>query len=90
MPKLRVMTNKIVVRALFTEYRALPITTIYLYLILLWLDIVATSGEDGRKSLMREIELGKLLGENPQTNIVEFIGCVTTQGKKILTTEIKC
>ena len=39
---------------------------------------------------MREIELGKLLGENPQTNIVEFIGCVTTQGKKILTTEIKC
>ena len=31
---------------------------------------------------MREIELGKLLGEKPQTNIVEFIGCVTTQGKK--------
>jgi len=29
---------------------------------------------------MREIELGKLLGEKPQPNIVEFIGCVTTQG----------
>ncbi|KAJ7388610.1 Hemicentin-1 [Desmophyllum pertusum] len=28
-----------------------------------------TSGEDGRKSLTREIELGKLLGENPQPNI---------------------
>ena len=43
--------------------------------------IVATSGEEGRKALMREIELGKLLGENPQPNIVKFIGCVTTQGK---------
>jgi len=42
--------------------------------------IVATSGEEGRKSLMREIRLGKLLGEKPQPNIVEFIGCVTTQG----------
>jgi len=38
-----------------------------------------TSGEDGRKSLMREIELGKLLGDNRQANIVQFIGCVTTQ-----------
>jgi len=42
--------------------------------------IVATSGEEGRKSLIREIELGKLLGEKPQPNIVKFIGCVTTQG----------
>ena len=33
---------------------------------------------------MREIELGKLLGEKPQPNIVKFIGCVTTQGKKCL------
>ena len=32
---------------------------------------------------MREIELGKLLGKNPQPNIVKFIGCVTTQGKKL-------
>ncbi|XP_020615347.1 tyrosine kinase receptor Cad96Ca-like [Orbicella faveolata] len=38
-----------------------------------------TSGEEGRRSLMREIELGKLLAEKPQPNIVEFIGCVTTQ-----------
>ena len=58
---------------------------IYCYLILLhcmWFKIIATSGEEGRKSLMREIELGKLLGEKPQPNIVKFIGCVTTQGKK--------
>jgi len=33
---------------------------------------------------MREIELGKLLGENPQENIVKFIGCVTTQGKTLI------
>ena len=32
---------------------------------------------------MREIELGKLLGEKPQPNIVTFIGCVTTQGKHL-------
>ena len=32
---------------------------------------------------MREIELGKLLGKNPQPNIVKFIGCVTTEGKKV-------
>ncbi|XP_022810355.1 tyrosine kinase receptor Cad96Ca-like, partial [Stylophora pistillata] len=29
-----------------------------------------TAGEDGRKCLMREIELGKLIGENNQPNIV--------------------
>ena len=59
---------------------------IYFYLNLshcTWFKIVATSGEEGRKSLMREIELGKLLGERPQPNIVKFIGCVTTQGKKL-------
>ena len=58
---------------------------IYFYLNLLhctWFKIVATSGEEGRKSLTREIELGKLIGRNPQPNIVKFIGCVTTQGKK--------
>ena len=48
---------------------------------MLWCYTVAASGEDGRKSLMREIELRKLLGENSQENIVQFIGCVTTQGK---------
>ena len=51
---------------------------------MLWCYTVATSGEDGRKSLMREIELGKLLGEKPQENIVKFIGCVTTQGKTFI------
>ena len=39
----------------------------------------ATAGEEGRKALMREIELGKRLEEVPQPNIVKFIGCVTTQ-----------
>jgi len=34
---------------------------------------------------MREIELGKLLGEDTQENIVKFIGCVTNQGKTQLT-----
>ena len=51
---------------------------------MLWCYTVATSGEDGRKSLMREIELGKLLGEDTQENIVKFIGCVTTQGKTLI------
>ena len=32
---------------------------------------------------MREIELGKMFGENPQPNIINFIGCVTTQRKEI-------
>ena len=50
---------------------------------MLWCYTAATSGEDGRKSLMREIELGKLLGGKPQANIVQFIGCVTTQGKTL-------
>ena len=50
---------------------------------MLWCYTLATSGEDGRKSLMREIELGKLLGGNTQENIVKFIGCVTTQGKTL-------
>jgi len=58
-------------------------TIVYLYFIMLWCYTVATSGEDGRKSLMREIELGKLLGGNSQENIVKFIGCVTTQGKTL-------
>ena len=33
---------------------------------------------------MKEIVLGKLLGVNPQENIVKFIGCVTTQGKTLI------
>ena len=31
---------------------------------------------------MREIGLGKELGDSPQPNVVKFIGCVTTQGKE--------
>ena len=44
--------------------------------------IAATSGEDGRKALMREIGLGKALADSPLPNVVEFIGCVTTQSKE--------
>ena len=43
--------------------------------------VLATAGEEGRKCLMREIELGKLIGENVSPNIVKFMGCVTTQSK---------
>ena len=45
--------------------------------------LVATSGEDGRKALMTEIELGRVLAKNPQPNIINFIGCVTTQRKAL-------
>ena len=41
----------------------------------------ASSGEEGRKALMREIELGKLFGETEQPNIIKFIGSVSTEGK---------
>ena len=30
---------------------------------------------------MKEIGLGKELGDSPQENVVKFIGCVTTQSK---------
>ena len=33
---------------------------------------------------MREIGLGKELGDSPQENVVKFIGCVTTQSKKAI------
>ncbi|XP_074609579.1 tyrosine kinase receptor Cad96Ca-like [Acropora palmata] len=46
-----------------------------------------TSGEEGRKSIMKEIGLGKELGDSPQENIVQFIGCVTTQIHPILIME---
>ncbi|PFX11659.1 Tyrosine kinase receptor Cad96Ca [Stylophora pistillata] len=46
-----------------------------------------TAGEEGRKCLMREIELGKILGESNQPNIVKFIGCVTRQVHPILIME---
>ena len=44
--------------------------------------IAATSGEEGRKTLIREIGLGKALADSPLPNVVEFIGCVTTQSKE--------
>ena len=44
--------------------------------------IAATSGEEGRKALMREIGLVKALADSPLPNVVEFIGCVTTQSKE--------
>ena len=43
----------------------------------------AASGEKGGKALMREIELGKRFVESEATNIIKFIGCVTTEGKQI-------
>ncbi|XP_067020454.1 uncharacterized protein [Acropora muricata] len=46
-----------------------------------------TSGEEGRKSIIKEIELGKELGESSPENVVKFIGCVTTQIHPILVME---
>ena len=44
--------------------------------------VAATSGEEGLKSIMREIVLGKELGDSPQKNVVQFIGSVTSHSKK--------
>ncbi|XP_067025285.1 tyrosine kinase receptor Cad96Ca-like [Acropora muricata] len=46
-----------------------------------------TSGEEGLKSIMKEIGLGKELGDSPQKNVVQFIGCVTSQIHPILIME---
>ncbi|XP_068705132.1 vascular endothelial growth factor receptor 1-like [Montipora foliosa] len=46
-----------------------------------------TSGDEGKAALMREIELGKVIGDSPQPNIVQFIGCVTNQIHPILIME---
>ncbi|CAH3155120.1 unnamed protein product [Pocillopora meandrina] len=46
-----------------------------------------TAGEEGRICLMREIELGKLIGENVPPNIVKFMGCVTKEIHPILIME---
>ncbi|XP_068720405.1 tyrosine kinase receptor Cad96Ca-like [Montipora capricornis] len=46
-----------------------------------------TSGQEGKTALMREIGLGKVIGDSPQPNIVQFIGCVTTQIHPILIME---
>ncbi|XP_044165710.1 tyrosine kinase receptor Cad96Ca-like [Acropora millepora] len=46
-----------------------------------------TSGEEGLKSIMKEIGLGKELGDSPLENVVQFIGCVTSQIHPILIME---
>ncbi|RMX49128.1 hypothetical protein pdam_00003862, partial [Pocillopora damicornis] len=53
----------------------------------LYIKTSSTAGEEGRKCLMREIELGKLIGENVPPNIVKFVGCVTTEIHPILIME---
>ena len=39
---------------------------------------------------MKEIGLGKELGDSPQPNVVKFIGCVTTQCKKPVPYILSC
>ena len=39
---------------------------------------------------MKEIGLGKELGDSPQENVVKFIGCVTTQSKKAILYILSC
>ncbi|XP_067025673.1 inactive tyrosine-protein kinase 7-like [Acropora muricata] len=46
-----------------------------------------TSGEEGRRSIMKEIGLGKELGDSSPENVVKFVGCVTTQIHPILLME---
>ncbi|XP_044169403.1 vascular endothelial growth factor receptor 3-like [Acropora millepora] len=46
-----------------------------------------TSGEEGLESIMKEIRLGKELGDSPQKNVVQFIGCVTSEIHPILIME---
>ena len=52
--------------------------------------VTATSGEEGRKSIMKEIGLGKELGDSSPKNVVKFIGCVTTQSKKPVLYILSC
>ena len=39
---------------------------------------------------MKEIELGKELGDSPQENVVKFVGCVTTQSMKAMSSIFLC
>ena len=39
---------------------------------------------------MREIGLGKELGDSPRENVVQFIGCVTSQSKKAILCILSC
>ena len=52
--------------------------------------VKATSGEEGLKSIMKEIGLGKELGDSPLENVVQFIGCVTSQSKKAILCILQC
>ena len=47
----------------------------------MYIFVVVTAGEEGKKCLIREIGLGKLIGENVSSNIVKFMGCVMRQSK---------
>ena len=39
---------------------------------------------------MKEIGLGKELGDSPQKNVVQFIGCVTSHSKKAILCILSC
>ena len=39
---------------------------------------------------MKEIGLGKELGDSPRDNVVQFIGCVTSHGKKAILCILSC
>ena len=39
---------------------------------------------------MKEIGLGKELGDSPQKNVVQFIGCVTSESKKAVFYILSC
>ena len=39
---------------------------------------------------MKEIGLGKELGDSPRENVVQFIGCVTSESKKAVLYILSC
>ena len=39
---------------------------------------------------MREIGLGKELADSPQKNVVQFIGCVTSESKRVVLYTLSC
>ena len=75
-------------RICFKLFRALDANSNISILLLVFSHFAATSGEEGRKALMREIELGKLFGETKQPNIIKFIGCVSAEGKYVQVPDI--
>ena len=52
--------------------------------------VTATSGDEGLNSIMIAIGLGKELGDSPQKNVVQFIGCVTSESKKAVLYILSC